>query len=88
MKSTIGSRARRPALTANTSALTTAELANAHLRQALETRDIIGQAKGILMARRSISADQAFDILRRASQDLNVKIRDIASTIASRRAEI
>jgi AmiR/NasT family two-component response regulator len=39
---------------------------------------MIGQAVGILMERERISADQAFDILRRASQHLNVKLREVA----------
>ncbi|WP_433798562.1 GAF and ANTAR domain-containing protein [Actinomycetospora sp. CA-084318] len=63
-------------------------LRSAQLTDALQSRDVIGQAKGILMQRRGVDADEAFDILRRASQDLNVKIRDIATTIASRRAEL
>jgi GAF domain-containing protein len=64
------------------------KLRTVQLTDALQSRDVIGQAKGILMERRGADADQAFDILRRASQDLNVKIRDIARTIASRRAEL
>jgi hypothetical protein len=64
------------------------KLRTAQLTEALESRDVIGQAKGILMERRGTTADEAFGILRRASQDLNVKIRDIAHTIATRRAEI
>ncbi len=40
----------------------------AGLREALESWDVIGQAKGILMAAEGISADQAFDALCRASQ--------------------
>jgi GAF domain-containing protein len=64
------------------------KLRTVQLTEALQSRDVIGQAKGILMERRGASADEAFDILRRASQDLNVKIRDIAQTIASRRAEL
>ncbi|MDL5158199.1 GAF and ANTAR domain-containing protein [Actinomycetospora termitidis] len=63
-------------------------LETAQLTEALRSRDVIGQAKGILMERRGVDADEAFDILRRASQDLNVKIRDVATTIASRRAEL
>lgn len=53
-----------------------------HLRQAMESRDVIGQAKGILMARSQIPADEAFETLRRASQRLNVKLRDLAERIA------
>jgi len=52
-------------------------------RTALEGRDVIGQAKGVLMEREGIPADQAFDILRRASQRLNVKLRDLARQIVA-----
>lgn len=51
------------------------------LRRALQTRDVIGQAKGILMGRRGIDAGEAFDTLRRASQDLNIKLGEIAETL-------
>jgi len=50
--------------------------------EALASRDIIGQAKGIIMAREGVNADQAFDMLRRASQRLNVKLRKLAEDIA------
>jgi GAF domain-containing protein len=73
---------------ASTTAVTTAELEAAQLRQALNTRDVIGQAKGILMERRKISADEAFDVLRQASQALNVKLTQVAKTLVERRAEI
>ena len=51
------------------------------LRAGLVSREVIGQAEGILMERERITADQAFDILRRASQHLNVKLRDIAQDL-------
>jgi GAF domain-containing protein len=51
------------------------------LNQSLVTRGLIGQAQGILMERERITADQAFSVLRRASQHLNVKLRDIAQTL-------
>jgi len=44
----------------------------------LSTRDVIGQAKGILMERQRLSAGDAFDLLRRASQRLNRKLIDVA----------
>ncbi|HVF75567.1 MAG TPA: GAF and ANTAR domain-containing protein [Acidimicrobiales bacterium] len=50
----------------------------AELRTGMATRDVIGQAKGILMVRQGIGEDEAFELLRRASQRLNVKLRDIA----------
>jgi putative methionine-R-sulfoxide reductase with GAF domain len=54
----------------------------AGLREALVTRDVIGQAKGILMATRHVDADTAFTLLVRASQTQNVKVRDIAEEVA------
>ena len=51
------------------------------LQQALVTRSLIGQAQGILMERERISADQAFDVLRRASQNLNIKLREVAQRL-------
>jgi GAF domain-containing protein len=58
----------------------------AQLREALETRDIIGQAKGILMERESCTPEAAFDILRRASQRTNRKLRDVAADLVASRA--
>ena len=52
--------------------------------KALQSRDVIGQAKGILMAQQNVSADEAFDILRRASQRMNIKLREVAERVASR----
>jgi GAF domain-containing protein len=51
------------------------------LQAALASRDIIGQAKGILMAQSHVSADEAFDLLRRASQRLNEKLTALAQRI-------
>ena len=50
---------------------------NVALRRALVTRQVIGQAQGILMERDRVTADQAFEILRRASQHLNEKLHDV-----------
>jgi AmiR/NasT family two-component response regulator len=52
-----------------------------HLREALESRDVIGQAKGILMARRGCTADVAFDALRKVSQHRNIKLREVADQV-------
>ncbi|MEJ2865723.1 GAF and ANTAR domain-containing protein [Actinomycetospora flava] len=65
-----------------------AELHDVQFQTALDSRDVIGQAKGILMERRGLDAGAAFDVLRRASQDLNVKLRDVAATLAERRSEL
>jgi hypothetical protein len=72
----------------HTAARTAAELEAAHLREALSTRDVIGQAKGILMERHGYDADKAFHALSRASQHLNLKLRDVADTVARRHREL
>ena len=54
-----------------------------HVTSALVNRDVIGQAKGILMERERVTANDAFDMLRRASQHLNRKLRDLAEDIAT-----
>jgi GAF domain-containing protein len=52
-----------------------------NMRIAMDSRAVIEQAKGVLMAQRHVDADQAFEILREASQRYNRKLRDIASGI-------
>lgn len=68
----------------NAAALIGAELTSRHLQTALENRDVIGQAKGMLMARRGVDADEAFDLLRRASQRSGRKLRDVAAEVVAR----
>jgi GAF domain-containing protein len=48
------------------------------LAMAIDARTFIGQAQGILMGRYGIGADQAFEYLRRRSQQENVKLSDVA----------
>ncbi|ADJ48277.1 hypothetical protein AMES_6452 [Amycolatopsis mediterranei S699] len=48
------------------------------LRTALTSRAVIDQAKGMLMAMHRVSADQAFDLLVKRSQEQNVKLREVA----------
>jgi GAF domain-containing protein len=57
--------------------------AEANLRTALESRDIIGQAKGILMERLKLNADQAFQVLVAVSQHQHRKLRDVADDLAA-----
>jgi len=52
-----------------------------HLEEALKSRDVIGQAKGIIMERERVTADQAFDMLRKVSQTKNVKLREVADLV-------
>ncbi|MFP5326485.1 MAG: ANTAR domain-containing response regulator, partial [Acidimicrobiia bacterium] len=54
------------------------------MQDAMESRAIIEQAKGILMAQSSVSAEEAFDLLVRASQRENRKLREIAQAIVTR----
>jgi GAF domain-containing protein len=49
-----------------------------HLNTALASRDVIGQAKGVLMERYKITANQAFALLARTSQDTNRKLHEVA----------
>lgn len=54
-----------------------------NMRVAMDSRAVIEQAKGVLMAQRHVNADEAFDILREASQRYNRKLRDIATGIVA-----
>ncbi len=51
------------------------------MRAAVQTREVIGQAQGILMERFRITSDMAFRLMVRASQDTNRKLRDIADEL-------
>jgi GAF domain-containing protein len=63
----------------NATAFSTSEMVNDQLREALATRDLIGQAKGMIMVTNGCDADEAFEVLRRASQHSNRKLRDVAA---------
>jgi len=67
-----------------TTALAAAE-GRRQLRAAINSRDIIGQAKGILMERYQMGADAAFQLLVRTSQSTNVKLHDVAVELCERR---
>jgi hypothetical protein len=54
---------------------------NEGLREALRTRAVIEQAKGILMERRTCSPDEAFAEIRRISQRENARLADVAATL-------
>jgi transcriptional regulator with GAF, ATPase, and Fis domain len=53
------------------------------LRSSLSSRAVIDQALGIIMAREHCSQSRAFAILRSASQNSNVKLREIAGAIVT-----
>ena len=52
-----------------------------HLEAALRSSREIGMAMGVLMSRGRLSQDEAFDLLRRASQHLHRKLRDVAADV-------
>jgi transcriptional regulator with GAF, ATPase, and Fis domain len=52
-----------------------------NLRRAIESRQVIGEAVGILRAQNQVSSEQAFRMLSQASQRMNVKLRDVAEQI-------
>src|SRR6478752_1190523 len=53
----------------------------ANLERALESRDLIGQAKGIIMQARRVTAEEAFTLLVRRSQETNTKLVDVAEAV-------
>jgi AmiR/NasT family two-component response regulator len=58
-----------------------------NMQAAMESRSVIEQAKGIIMAQNRCNAEQAFEVLRRASQGRNVKLRDLAHDLVARVAQ-
>jgi len=56
-----------------------------HLELAVDARKLIGQAQGILMERFDLDADRAFAVLRRYSQDHNIKLRAVAQRLVETR---
>jgi GAF domain-containing protein len=54
-----------------------------NLQTALESRAVIDQAKGILMERHKLTADQSFQLLARASMNSNRKLRDVADHLVA-----
>lgn len=58
---------------------------DAQFRSALASRDVIGQAKGMLMERFDIDAVQAFELLKRLSQTTNTALAEIAEQVVTHR---
>jgi GAF domain-containing protein len=55
-----------------------------HMQAAMRSRAVIEQAKGIIMAERRCTADEAFATLSKISQDSNRKLRDVAALLVAR----
>ena len=56
---------------------------NRQMNEALASRDAIGQAKGLLMARHNLTGLQAFDLLVRGSQESNIKLSEVATWLVN-----
>lgn len=54
------------------------------LKKAVESRELIGEAKGILMAQEGVTEDEAFEMLKKLSQNQNVKLREIAEKLVNK----
>jgi GAF domain-containing protein len=71
---------------ANAQAYWDARELSAHLGEAMTSRAVIEQAKGIIMGAQGCNADRAFDVLVRASQRENIKLRVLAQRIVDQAA--
>jgi GAF domain-containing protein len=58
-----------------------------HMQAAMRSRAVIEQAKGIVMAERRCTAEEAFAVLTKVSQDSNTKVRDVAAALVARTAQ-
>lgn len=59
---------------------------NRQLEEALATRVVIEQAKGVLMERYGIDADAAFALIRRGARNDRIRVRDLAAAVVGSRA--
>lgn len=73
--------AQAAAAVSNASAYYRALALGKQLEEALQSRDVIGQAKGIIMERERVTADRAFELLRSRSHAKNMKLRDVAEQV-------
>lgn len=53
------------------------------MQTAMRSRSVIDQALGIIMGQRHCTADEAFNILRSASQHRNVRLRDVCAQLVA-----
>ncbi|KAB1139490.1 GAF and ANTAR domain-containing protein [Streptomyces luteolifulvus] len=54
---------------------------HAQMERAVATRHVIGEAMGILMGRHRLDQEEAFGVLRRYSQENNIKLREVARMV-------
>jgi AmiR/NasT family two-component response regulator len=72
-------------LAAHAAAAILASRDSQQLQAALLSRDLIGQAKGILMERYQVDAVGAFDMLLKLSQQMNVRLTEVAERVVDTR---
>jgi AmiR/NasT family two-component response regulator len=58
---------------------------NRQLEQALQSRILIEQAKGMLAERFSVPPDDAFEVLRRAARNHRIRVHDLAGRVIAER---
>ena len=68
---------------ANIVALSAAQMTAQFMQDGFVSRELIGQAQGILMARHACGSESAFEMLRYWSQSKNRKVRDIAAEVVA-----
>lgn len=78
-------RAEGLALAAHAALAVAAAQEAEHLRSAMDTRTVIGQAAGILMERFDLNEDQSFAVLVRVSSTTNTKLRQVAADLVRTR---
>jgi AmiR/NasT family two-component response regulator len=64
-------------------AATSAQVVNQQLTQALQSRIVIEQAKGMIAQRQHLDMDQAFGVLRRHARNHNRRLADLAAEITA-----
>jgi GAF domain-containing protein len=74
-------------LAAHAAAAILASREGQQLQSALLSRDLIGQAKGVLMERFGVDAVRAFEMLRRLSQEMNVRLAEVAQRVIDTRED-
>lgn len=53
------------------------------MKAAMQPRSVVDQALGVIMGKRRCSADEAFGVLRSASQNRNMKLRDLCAELTT-----
>jgi transcriptional regulator with GAF, ATPase, and Fis domain len=58
------------------------------LRQGLQSNREIGRAVGMLMLLKDVTQEEAFDMLRRVSQEMNIKVAEVARAVVEQRGQL